>query len=176
LLAVFASNSANQIRRLGQEIDFFRFAPCYNQPVNKTDKTRTDLLHNAGLRRTPIRLEVLKILTHDGQPLSAPQILQRFADSVDKVTLYRTLHTLTQKKLLHQVRGDDQIWRYGVGDPKGTARHEHAHFVCDECGTVECLADTPAPNQLAKRSGVRPGYRVEYSEVLVHGTCPDCRR
>ncbi len=134
------------------------------------------MLHDAGLRRTPIRLDVLKILSQDKQPLSAPQIVERFPEGIDRVTLYRTLHTLTQKKLLHRVRGDDQIWRYGIGDLKGAARHEHAHFVCDECGTVECLSDTPAPDNTAKRSGVRPGYRVEYSEVLVHGTCPDCRR
>ena len=144
--------------------------------VSKPQKTPADALHEAGLRRTPVRLDVLKMLSQDGQPLSAPQILERFGDGVDKVTLYRTLHTLTQKKLLHRVRGDDQIWRYGMVDIKGVARHEHAHFVCDECGTVECLDDTPVPDKVAKRSHVRPGYRVEYSEVLVHGTCRGCRR
>jgi Fur family ferric uptake transcriptional regulator len=144
--------------------------------VNKAGEKTADTLREVGLRRTPMRLDVLRILTHEGQPLSAPQILERFPDGIDKVTLYRTLNTLTQKKLLHRVRGDDQIWRYGMGDLKNAAHHEHAHFVCDECGTVECLSDTTAPEKAAKRSGVRPGYRVEYSEVLVHGTCPDCRR
>lgn len=145
--------------------------------VNKSEKTPADVLHEVGLRRTPVRLDVLKILAQEGQPLSAPQILERFGAGVDKVTLYRTLNTLTEKKLLHRVRGDDQVWHYAMVDRKGAARHEHAHFVCDECGTVECLSGTPVPeNKAAKESGVRPGYRVEYSEVLVHGTCPDCRR
>jgi Fe2+ or Zn2+ uptake regulation protein len=147
---------------------------CYNNFVNKAEKGPSDLLREAGLRRTPMRLNVLKIISADGQPLSAPQIMERFADKIDRVTLYRTVNTLTRKRLLHRVRGDDQIWRYGIGDRKGP-RHEHAHFVCDECGTVECLSDTPAP-QPAKRQGVRRGYRVEYSELLVHGTCPDCGR
>jgi Fur family transcriptional regulator, ferric uptake regulator len=124
-----------------------------------------------------MRLNVLRILAQEGQPLSASQISERFSDGIDKVTLYRTLKTLTQKKLLHRVRGDDQIWRYGMGPVKGVSRHEHAHFVCDECGTVECLSDAPVlEKKTAKQSGVRPGYRVEYSEVLVHGTCPDCHR
>jgi Fur family ferric uptake transcriptional regulator len=123
-----------------------------------------------------MRLNVLKILIQDRQPLSASQILERFAGKIDRVTLYRTLNTLTEKRLLHRVRGDDQIWRYGIGDTKGTTRHEHAHFVCDECGTVECLSNTSVPEKVAKRTAVRPGYHVEYSELLVHGTCPDCGR
>lgn len=120
-----------------------------------------------------MRLDVLRILMEAGQPLGAPQIMERIADKIDRVTLYRTVNTLTRKRLLHRVRGDDQIWRYGIGDRSG-ARHEHAHFVCDECGTVECLSDTPAPP--SKRAGVRRGYQVEYSELLVHGKCPDCGR
>jgi Fur family transcriptional regulator, ferric uptake regulator len=135
-----------------------------------------DSLRQAGLKRTPVRLAVLNVLSRDQQPLSAPQILERLPEGTDHVTLYRTLNTLTESKILHRVRGDDQAWRYGLRENRGAARHEHAHFVCDECGTVECLADAPAPETSAKRSGVRPGYRVEYSEVLVHGTCPDCRR
>jgi Fur family ferric uptake transcriptional regulator len=133
------------------------------------------LLRSAGLKRTTVRLAVLNILVRNGQPLSAPQILERLPAEIDRVTLYRTLNTLTDKKLLHRVHGDDQIWRYGMGDVSAAARHGHAHFVCDKCGTVECLSDTPVPQGAAKRSGVRAGYRVDYSEVLVHGACPDCR-
>jgi Fur family transcriptional regulator, ferric uptake regulator len=143
--------------------------------VGKIPKKPADLLREAGLRRTDVRLSVLEILSLDKQPLSAPQILQRLPDGTDQVTVYRTLNTLTRKNLLHRVRGDENIWRYGMGDIKGTSRHEHAHFVCDECGTVECLADTPLPEASAKRSGVRRGYRIDYSEVLVHGACPECR-
>ena len=87
----------------------------YNPRVNKTAKKPADALHQAGLRRTPMRLAVLKILTRDGQPLSASRILERIGDGIDKVTLYRTLNTLTKTRLLHRVRGDDQIWRYGKG-------------------------------------------------------------
>jgi len=120
-----------------------------------------------------MRLDVLRILMDDHQPLSAPQIMERFGEKVDRVTLYRTVNTLTSKRLLHRVRGDDQVWRYGIGHA-ADARHEHAHFVCDECGTVECLDDTPAPQPKAKSKGIRPGYKVDYSELLVHGTCRDC--
>jgi Fur family transcriptional regulator, ferric uptake regulator len=142
--------------------------------MSRAEKKPVDLLHGAGLRRTPVRTHVLELLSRSKAPLSAPQILEQLPEGTDNVTLYRTLNTLTLKKLLHRVRGDDQIWRYGSGN--GGTRHEHAHFVCDECGTVECLTDVPLSDTTVKRSGVRPGYRVDYSEILVHGACPDCRR
>jgi Fur family ferric uptake transcriptional regulator len=133
-----------------------------------------DLLRGAGLKRTKVRLAVMDILAQNGRPLSAQQILGRLPAGIDRVTLYRTLNTLTIKKLLHRVHGDDQIWRYGIGNLNTAARHGHAHFVCDSCGTVECLSDTRVPEGGIRRSAVRSGYRIDYSEVLVHGMCPDC--
>jgi Fur family ferric uptake transcriptional regulator len=129
------------------------------------------MLRDAGLKRTPVRISVLDLLVRAGKTLSAPEILARFPRGTDKVTLYRTLNRLTEVKLLHRVRGDDQVWRYGIGD-LGPARHEHAHFVCDACGTVECLPGSPT--KPVRRARLRSGYNVAYSEVLVHGTCPAC--
>jgi Fur family transcriptional regulator, ferric uptake regulator len=146
---------------------------CYNPRVDKIGKKPADLLHQAGLRRTPVRVGVLTILAEQGQPMSAPQILEKLPEGTDNVTLYRTLLTFTEKKLVHRVRGDDQVWRYGFGTV-GQARHEHAHFVCDECGTVECLDESSAPKPEKSKYRVRSGYRVAYSEVLLHGTCRDC--
>lgn len=135
-------------------------------------------LQTLGLRRTAVRLRVLEILSHKHQPLTAAEILELMPKGTDQVTVYRTLNTLTSKKLLKRVRGDEQIWRYerSGGDPKDAARHEHAHFVCDECGTVECLGEEPLPPEKTRRSAVRAGYRVDYSEVLMHGACRDCQR
>jgi Fur family ferric uptake transcriptional regulator len=153
---------------------------CYTLAVSKTASELIDLLHEAGLRRTAVRVAVLGVFGQNGLPLSAPQVQEKLPGGIDKVTLYRTLNTLTAKNLLHRFRGDDRVWRYGNGNAKGKSKgkagHEHAHFVCDECGAIECLSDTPAPAKAVKRSGVRRGYRVDYSEVLVHGACPECRR
>ena len=146
----------------------------YNIVVTRPEKSPSQLLHEAGLRRTSVRLAVLAVIEQSHQPLGAPQILELLPQGIDRVTLYRTLNTLTGKKLLHRVRGDDQVCRYGFGQADAHASHSHAHFVCDKCGTVECLSEQPAP-AAPKRTGVRAGYRVDYSEVLVHGACPDCR-
>src|SRR5271170_2955284 len=88
--------------------------PCYNSSVTKPPKSPADQLADLGLRRTPVRLAVLEILARETQPLSAPRILEQLPQGTDNVTLYRTLNTFTEKKLLHRVRGDDQVWRYGL--------------------------------------------------------------
>jgi len=141
--------------------------------VNKRPKDTADMLREARLKRTPVRVAVLEILARDAQPLNAPQILARLPRGTDTVTLYRTLKTLTGAKLLHRVRGEDQVWRYAMSETEAGG-HTHAHFVCDECGTVECLPESPVPSAPAKRARARSGYNVAYSEVLVHGTCPEC--
>ena len=84
--------------------------------VTAPKQKNSNLLRGVGLKCTRVRLAVLDILTQNGQPLSAALILERLPTAIDRVTLYRTLNTLTDKKLLHRVHGDDQIWRYGVSD------------------------------------------------------------
>ena len=146
---------------------------CYNRFVHSHKANVGELLRDAGLKRTPARTSLLEALFHEKQPLSAPQIMAKLARGMDHVTLYRTLKTFTEHKLLHRVRGEDQVWRYRVGKPDAGG-HEHAHIVCDACGTVECLPEARWPDKAAKKAGLRSGYDVAYSEVLVHGTCPDC--
>jgi Fur family transcriptional regulator, ferric uptake regulator len=144
--------------------------------MSKPAQTPLSMLRAAGLRRTPMRIGVLDILTKEKQTLTAPQILERLAEGSDTVTLYRTLQTFTEKKLVHRVRGDDQAWRYGMGDSRHSTRHGHAHFVCEDCGTVECLDESPTPQPPRTQTKIPSGYRVAYSEVVVHGTCSDCHR
>lgn len=147
----------------------------YNPNVNATAVDSVDeTLKAAGLKRTPVRVGVLEALTRAATPLAAPQLLESLPDQTDTVTVYRTLNTLTEKKLLHRVRGDDRVWRYALTQSADHARHDHAHFVCEQCGQVECLRDLPLPQRLLDKLTPQPHYRVTYSEVVVHGLCPNC--
>lgn len=123
------------------------------------------------MKRTPVRVAVLELLADADAPLAAPQVLQALPADTDSVTVYRTLNTLTGKRLLHRVRGDDRVWRYAISE---TRRHDHAHFVCAACGTIECLRDVPLPQKLMRQLIPSREYQVTHSEVLVHGLCPRC--
>jgi Fur family ferric uptake transcriptional regulator len=138
-----------------------------------------DVLRAAALRRTPVRASVLEVLAGARGPMAVPQIIEQLPEHTDAVTVYRTLNTFTRKRLVHRVHGEDRTWRYalstgdGVG-PKHLNAHQHPHFVCDECGTVECLEASAIPKTLVPSLHVGARYAVRYPEVVLHGLCPKC--
>ena len=135
-----------------------------------------DVLQRAGLRRTPVRVAVLNVLTAAAGPLAVPQILDQLPTHTDVVTVYRTLNTFTRKKLVHRMHGDDRTWLYALGGGTATRSpaHQHPHFVCDECGTVECLETSRIPRSFVPSLKVGAKYAVRYPEVVLHGRCPRC--
>ena len=134
-----------------------------------------ELLFCVGLRRTPGRVGVLSILAGAERPMDVPSIVGKLGDQTEAVTVYRTLNTFTRKKLIHRVRGDERSWRYALGEPQDKKAHRHPHFVCDECGKVDCLSDAVIPANMVRSLGVAPSYLVSYPEVVLHGLCPKCR-
>ncbi len=136
--------------------------------------TSDKLLQKTGLRRTPVRVGVLDLLAGARQPMDVPQIVAKLPDHTDAVTVYRTLNTFTRKKLVHRVRGEDRGWRYALGSPGPAPEHRHPHFVCEDCGKVECLDDADIPGGFVRSLGVAAKYQVRYSEVVLHGLCPKC--
>lgn len=138
------------------------------------------MLRGAGLRRTPVRVGVLDVLAASPNPLGVPQVLEKLPADTDAVTVYRTLNTFTRQKLVHRVRGEDRTWRYALTAkvPVAAARkeppHGHAHFVCETCGTVECLEGAEIPRNLVRSLGVGAEYAIHYPEVVLHGLCPKC--
>ena len=131
------------------------------------------LLRKGNLRRTPVRVEILRLLSRAQRPVSVPYILSQIR-VLDSVTAYRTLGAFARKRLVHRVRGEDRTWLYALSDATAAPQHQHPHFVCDECGEVECLAESRVPGTLNESLHIRGDYAVSWSEVVVHGLCPRC--
>jgi Fe2+ or Zn2+ uptake regulation protein len=155
--------------------------PAASSPPPNDTAVAAAALRAAGLRRTPVRAAVLSLVAAAGKPLTAPDVIARLGDAAgDPVTVYRTLNTLAESALLHRVRGDDGAWRYAgpapAAKPSGPAdpAHPHAHFVCDSCGTVECLEKVAVPGELVRSKQLGRRYDVTRAEVTLHGTCPKC--
>jgi Fur family ferric uptake transcriptional regulator len=138
--------------------------------------TPEQMLKSHNLRRTPVRLGVLEVLAGGKHPLDATEIIAKLPATIDRVTVYRTLNTFVSKKMIHRVRGEDRSWRYAAGEPTTTAsaKHQHPHFVCDDCGEVECLDSAQIPGNFVKAMKIESDYRIDYSEVVLHGSCPKC--
>ena len=136
----------------------------------------TTILRAAGLRRTPARVAVIECLRAAARPLSVQDVQSQMPPGSDLVTVYRTLNTLVGKSLARRVRADDRGWLFELAGPEASERqtHGHAHFVCDSCGTVECLPEVPMPDVAAARRQLQKGYELTTQEVTLHGTCPAC--
>lgn len=165
-------------------IYIFRDGAVRLHRVSRQDSNAGEHLKTAGLRRTPVRLAVLELVTAAKRPLAAPDVIKRLGSDTDPVTIYRTLNTLAEHDLLHRVRGEDGAWRYAsttsmtaptaAGEAETQPAHSHAHFVCDTCGDVECLEQVPVPDDLVRPKDLGRRYDVSYAELVVHGVCPKC--
>jgi Fur family ferric uptake transcriptional regulator len=66
---------------------------------------------------------------------------------------------------------------------EGTARYEpahaggehHHHVVCERCGKVLAFEDEALEEALDGLS-IRLGFDIGGHDVVLHGSCPDCRR
>jgi len=129
------------------------------------------LLKSFSLRSTPTRKEILHLFLKKDHALSHSDIESEIADDIDRVTVYRTLKTFTDRGLIHKVLDDGGGLKYALCTEACSAtrhRHNHVHFKCTNCGQTNCLnVDIP---------GVRlpEGYIPKEVNLLIQGICQNC--
>ena len=127
-------------------------------------------VRTSGLRATPSRLAVLELLRASDAPLSHGDVADRLASQPwDRATIYRNLTDLAEAGLVRRTDVGDHVWRFeAVSQDHDGA---HPHFVCTECGTVECLPEI----ELAIRRAKAPrAVKQRQVEVHVRGLCDAC--
>jgi len=134
-----------------------------------TEEIRT-ALRTRGLRATPSRIAVIELLRAEAAPMSHGDVADRLAGQPwDRATIYRNLTDLAGAGLARRTDVGDHVWRFEAV----TSDHDsaHPHFVCTECGTVECLPEI----ELAVRRAKAPrAVRNRQVEVHVRGLCDAC--
>jgi Fur family ferric uptake transcriptional regulator len=127
-------------------------------------------LREAGLRVTGARLDVLRTLHDSPLPATAQDILDAVEKlgHTDRVTVYRTLNSLVEAGIAHRVDPGDRTWRFGL---LAGEHIQHAHFVCDDCGSIRCLDDATVTVSMKGRPD---RFRVKQQDVYLHGTCETC--
>jgi Fur family ferric uptake transcriptional regulator len=126
----------------------------------------------AGHRSGGARAAVVDLLAEEDCCLTAQEIhdaLRAEGRRVGLASVYRALDVLVRLGLLH---------RLDLGG--GTARYEaarsdhHHHVVCVACGKVSAFADR-ALEAAIERLAQRQDYDVDGHDVVLRGTCPQCR-
>ena len=132
-----------------------------------------DALRGAGLRRGGARRAVVDFLETQDCCRSAQEIhdgIVATGGTVGVASVYRTLDTLTDLRLVQRVDVGDGIARY---EPFAGHDEHHHHLVCDDCGRVEPFTDAPLEQALVRAAG-RLGYDLDQHEVVLRGVCGRC--
>jgi Fur family transcriptional regulator, ferric uptake regulator len=135
--------------------------------------TAHEVLQGAGLRSGGARSAVLDLLARQSCCVSAQELheaLEAAGRSVGIASVYRTLDTLSELRLVQRVDIGDGVARY---EPAGGGDHHH-HVVCGDCGKVEPFSD-PSLERAIELASNRLGYSVEGHEVVLRGECGECR-
>jgi len=132
-----------------------------------------ETLEEAGYRRGGARRAVVDLLGRQNCCMSAQEIfdrLRRARRPVGIASVYRTLETLADLRLVRRVDAGDGLSRYEPSQPDGDHHH---HLVCRDCGKVEAFSDPHLERAIDKVAGGL-GYSVEEHEVVLTGACADC--
>lgn len=137
----------------------------------------SELLKKHDLRLTKPRMAVLAMFQEkSGTAVSIKELMASFSEEIDKVTLYRTLHTFEDSQLIHRIFDDSGMEKYALcvgtcetDDHHAHHNHAHVHFKCDRCEQTECIADAELP-----KIELPMGYLPKSTNFVVIGICARC--
>lgn len=142
-------------------------------PATASAELRTRL-RAAGLRATSARVAVFHALLGFERPVSHGEVCDTLGDAgFDRATVYRNLVDLTEVGLVRRTDHGDHLWRFElIKKDEHHAPDPHPHFVCTECGGVECLPDGVVV--VSAQKGAPKAIRQGVYEVQVRGACNGC--
>lgn len=131
------------------------------------------MMTEAGLGPTQKRLRVLEIIGNNNFPLSAADIHDTLAKNgpINRVTVYRILDLLVEKKLVDRIATGGRSACYGMAPSE---QHQaHAHFYCTVCGRMDCLSPESLSVEFHRFEATFPG-RIDKLEMRLDGVCKEC--
>lgn len=119
-----------------------------------------------------MRQLVLKILIDQKTAVSIPD-LENLFEKVDRVTLYRTLKTFEEKKLIHSIDDGTDSIKYALCKESCDCMPDdlHIHFLCTKCQQTYCLTDISIPS-----ISLPLHFTLESINMVVKGVCSNCRK
>lgn len=129
------------------------------------------MLETRSVKPTVMRLLVLDLLLKQKTVISHTDLEEHF-DKVDKSTLYRTLKTFQQHKVIHRIDDGTGAVKYAVGNDDCQCGSEdlHLHFHCLQRQRTFCLTDyhVPVVPPLPRN------YVLNEVSLVLKGLCDEC--
>ena len=136
----------------------------------ETVEKLTDTLRNHGMKITPQRLMIFKILENNTSHPSAEEIFKRVKKiypTVSFTTIYKTLETLKDIGEVQELIIDEDRKHY---DPNTEAHH---HIICSNCKKILDVFEDFSPH-IKLPDNLKKDYTVSGFQISFHGICKDC--
>ena len=141
--------------------------------MNATADSLTTSLKNAGMRMTPQRAAICKLLVESKEHPTASMIYDELDpqfDSLSLATVYNTLNALVKIGVVNRLgeAGDGSV-RYDADT------EPHVNLACISCNRI---IDIPSEHvhHLDDEITQNSGYKLLGARVLYYGLCPECQK
>jgi len=120
-------------------------------------------------RNTPAKKMIMELLQTANSALSQERIEAEVKGVMDRVTIYRVLNRFCEDGVTHKILADDGKFYFALchSCEEHNHAHDHFHFRCLGCETVECLKEQVTFT-------LPEGYRLQSSSSWITGYCKNC--
>lgn len=124
---------------------------------------------NMAKRNTITKQLILDSLKKSQSAVSQEILQKELGEAVDRATIYRALNSFCEDGIVHKILGDDGKYYFAVcaNCSEKKHKHNHFHFRCLSCGTIECL-----PNEMEIK--LPKGYQSVNFNGFISGYCKNC--
>ena len=142
---------------------------CINAALSRASNLCTE----KGVRLTPTRESVLRLLWQSHQPLGAYQVQDQLSKLTGKAiappTVYRAIEFLSDLGLVHRLASLNAY----IGCPFPNSEHSNLFMICNSCGSAAEVAHT-ALNDVLQNASEKAQFKLESQSIELFGLCPQC--
>jgi len=145
--------------------------PSHRQPAEAIRAAHAHC-RQQGVRLTPLREAVLRLVLEDGKPVKAYDLLERLRQGHARAaapTVYRALDFLIGQGFIHRLESINAF--VGCGHPSDP--HDSQFLICDACESTLEL-DDPAIAGRLKKAARSQGFEPHHQTIEIHGLCEAC--
>lgn len=136
----------------------------------ETAEKLTKVLRNHGMKITPQRLMIFKILENNNSHPSAEEVYKRVKKiypTVSFTTIYKTLETLRDLGEVKELTIDEDRKHY---DPNTKTHH---HMICSTCKKILDISEDFS-SYIKLPDSLKNDYTISGFQISFYGTCKEC--
>lgn len=126
-----------------------------------------------GVRLTPQRLEVMRLMSLQNSAISAYDLLDLLREKTPQAkppTVYRALEFLLEQGFVHKVESTNS---YVLCHLFEKPAHSSAIFICDRCGIVR-EEHAEGVEDIMHKLAAQTGFALRHNIIEAHGLCASC--